>query len=172
MVVCAAGPATDVATLVQAAREAAWTVNVLATPAALSFLDLPSLEDLSGFPIRAQARDPATPRDKAVPTTTAILIAPATFNTINKLAAGIADNYALTIVAEAIGKGTPTVVVPFVNAALASRLAYRQSLNMLREEKVQIIEGNDDNWLPHPPGTGDQQQSKFPWLQALTAITR
>lgn len=58
---------------------------------------------------------------RTLPTTDTVIVAPATYNTINKLALGISDNYALGSLAEAIGRRTPIVVVPFVNAALAAR---------------------------------------------------
>jgi flavoprotein len=46
-------------------------------------------------------------------------VAPVTDNTVNKLALGIADTYALTVLVEAIGRGVSVVIVPFVNTALA-----------------------------------------------------
>src|SRR5258707_3324652 len=39
-----------------------------------------------------------------------LLVAPCSFNSLNKLAAGIADNLALSVTAEAIGRGTPVIV--------------------------------------------------------------
>jgi flavoprotein len=58
----------------------------------------------------------------------AILVAPATYNTINKWAEGISDTYALGIPAEAIGLEVPIVVLPFVNTALAGRAPFRRSV--------------------------------------------
>ena len=96
-----------------------------------------------------------------------MIIAPATYNTVNKLALGIADNYALTSVAELIGRGVPTVVVPFVNAALAARTPFQRSMSALREEGVRILSGPDDEWEPHPPGTGADRRALFPWRAAF-----
>ena len=39
-----------------------------------------------------------------------VLFAPCSFNSLNKLAHGIADNLALSVVAEAIGSSTPVIV--------------------------------------------------------------
>lgn len=167
VVVCGAGPAADVPVLVEIARAAGWAVNVIATPAALSFLDLGQLERLSGTPVRFKPRNPGEPRDRSGGTPDAIVVAPATFNTINKLATGIADNYALTVLAEVVGVGTRVVVVPFVNAALAGRAPYRRSIDMLRAEGVRVVEGPDDGWLPHPPGTGETHRHRFPWRHAF-----
>ena len=41
-----------------------------------------------------------------------VLFAPCGFNSLNKLADEIADNLALSVVAEAIGRGTPVIVGP------------------------------------------------------------
>ena len=41
-----------------------------------------------------------------------VIVAPCSFNSLNKLAGGIADNLALSLTAEAIGRGTPVIVAP------------------------------------------------------------
>lgn len=169
VVVCAAGPASDVAMVIRPAQAAGWTVNVIATPASVSFLDIAALERLTGSPVKSQPRDPSVARDPSVGKSNAFLVAPATFNTINKLAIGIADTYALTVLAEAIGSRTPVVLVPFVNSAFASRLPYQNALVSLRREMVRIFVGEDDGWLPHPPGSSGSQQ-RFPWLRGLEAL--
>jgi hypothetical protein len=169
LVACAAGPATDIGTAVGLALGRDWTVSVVATPAAMSFVDGPELERLTGEPVRGEPRDPATRRRGR--RAGAILVAPATFNTINKLAAGIADNYAATLLAEAVGARVPMLIVPFVNEALASRMIYARSLQALRAEGVAILAGEDDGWLPHPPGTGEERRISFPWRLAVERIT-
>jgi hypothetical protein len=45
------------------------------------------------------------------------VVAPATVNTINKWAAGIADTLALGLLVEAYGKGLPIVALPYTNSA-------------------------------------------------------
>lgn len=54
----------------------------------------------------------------------AVIVAPATYNTINKWAAGASDNHALGVLAETFGLGIPVVVLPFVNSALAAHFAF------------------------------------------------
>lgn len=166
VLVCAAGPAGDVDRLIKAAHKRSWTVAVTATSEALDFLDIPALERLTGFEVRssyvASDRHP-----RVVSAVDALLVAPATFNTVNKLALGIADTYALSSVAELIGRGIPTVVVPFVNAALASRAPFRRSVEMLRLEGVRVVLGPEDDWQPHPAGAGAAQRDRFPWEYAL-----
>jgi glycerol dehydrogenase-like iron-containing ADH family enzyme len=100
----------------------------------------------------------------------AVIIAPATYNTINKLAWGINDTYALNVATEAIGRGTPTAVLPFVNTALAARHPFQRALEALRDEGVHVLHG-PDQWMPHPPGTGDSRLDAFPWRTALNAVS-
>jgi phosphopantothenoylcysteine synthetase/decarboxylase len=171
LVVCGAGPAADAGILIQLAQEQSWTVTVTATQAALSFIDLMELEQLTGVSVRTgYGQSQGSQRD--IRPVDALIIAPATYNTINKLASGIADTYVLTSVAEVLGRRAPAVVVPFVNAALASRHPFQSSVARLRAEGVRVIQGSDDDWEPHTPGFGDRQRAEFPWPTALEAITR
>ena len=91
----------------------------------------------------------------------AILVAPATYNTICKWAQGISDTYALGVLAEATGLGVPTVVRPFVNTALASRAPFRRSVESLRAEGVTILFG-PGGVQPHPPRTGGNLVDTYP----------
>src|SRR5689334_4052936 len=112
IVACGAGPATALNTCVKLAQDRGWTVQVTATPAALDFFDAAAIEEQTDSPVRSQYAKPGAPRS-LVPD--AILVAPATYNTINKWAQGISDTYAPGILAEATGLGVPVVVLPFVN---------------------------------------------------------
>ncbi|MGN9777435.1 flavoprotein [Micromonospora sp. H33] len=171
IVVCGAGPAADVAQLITAATQGSWTTTVTATPSALDFIDAQAIERLTEQPVRSTYRSsPGTRR--SLPAADALIIAPATYNSINKIALGIADNYALTTVAELIGRQVPTVVVPFVNAALAARAPFQRAVADLRNERVRVLLGADEGWEPHPPGTGDSRQRDFPWATAFDAVTR
>jgi Flavoprotein len=82
VIVCAAPPAAHVQDLVKLAQAAGWEVAVTATPEALAFLDAPLLEAITGFPVRHRWREPDEP--ESVPEANAIVVAPATFNTINR----------------------------------------------------------------------------------------
>jgi phosphopantothenoylcysteine decarboxylase/phosphopantothenate--cysteine ligase len=68
-----------------------------------------------------------------------VLVAPCSFNSLNKLAAGIADNLALSVTAEAIGRGTPVLVAPSLNAPLLRHPRAVSSIATLREWGVSII---------------------------------
>ncbi|MFC3499651.1 flavoprotein [Micromonospora krabiensis] len=166
IVVCGADPAAEVSKLVRAAQSQSWTAAVTATPSAMNFIEPQSLESLTGHPVRSTYQSsPGTRR--SLPATDALVIAPATYNSINKIALGLADNYAMTSVAELIGRQVPTVIVPFVNAALAARAPFRHAVANLRDEGVRVLLGPDDQWEPHPPGSGNEQQKAFPWTVAF-----
>ncbi len=99
----------------------------------MEFIEPQPLGSLTGYPVRSTYRSsPGTGR--SLPATDAVVIAPATYNSINKIALGLADNYAMTSVAELIGRQVPTVVVPFVNTALAARAPFRHAVASLRDE--------------------------------------
>jgi phosphopantothenoylcysteine synthetase/decarboxylase len=162
VIVCAAGPAAEVGRLVELAQQRGWDVQIVATPAALDFIDVPALETQTGRVVRSRYRKPSEPKP---PRPDAIIVAPATYNTINKWAAGISDTYALGLLAEAPGLGIPTVALPFVNVALGGRRAFRRSVDELRSEGARIFQSE-----AHPAGEGADQIDTFPWLLAIDAI--
>jgi len=168
VVVCGAGPTTAIGTLVRLALERGWTVQVVATPAALEFFDPAAVEQLTGNPVRSQYSKPGSPRSR-IPD--AIIVAPATYNTVNKWAQGTSDTYALGVLAEMTGMDTPIVVLPFVNSALAGRVAFRRSVETLRSEGVRILLG-PGGFEPHPPRTGAGRTDAFPWHLALDEVGR
>lgn len=118
------------------------------------------------MPVRSTYQRPGQPRSRPPD---AIIVAPATYNTINKWASGISDTYALGILAESLGAGLPVVVLPFVNAALASRQPFRRSVDNLRREGARILLG-PRGFEPHPPRTGGERIGSFPWHLALDAV--
>jgi len=164
--VCAAGPAGQVGTLITAARNQRW--QMVATPAAPSFIDEAALAVQDRAPSASEYRSPRDPRRS--PPVDGVVVAPATFNTINKLAAGTADNYALSVLAECIGSGVPVVVLPFINSALAARVPLRASVAALRAEGVRVLLG-PGGFEPHPPRSSDARVADFPWTLALSEIT-
>jgi phosphopantothenoylcysteine synthetase/decarboxylase len=77
-----------------------------------------------------------------------VLVAPCSFNTVNKLAAGIADNLALSVTAEAIGRGTPVLVAPSLNAPLQRHPRYARSVAELRAWGVRVIDPVESRLAP------------------------
>lgn len=150
LIACAAGPASALGTIAGLAVERQWDVQVVATPSALAFFDRAQIERQTGKQVKSEYSTPGAARSR-IPA--AMIVAPATYNTINKWALGISDTYALGVLAELTGMGIPVVVLPFVDSALASRSPYQRSVASLRAEGVQILYG-PDSISPHPPRTG------------------
>ncbi|MEU7860305.1 flavoprotein [Nonomuraea sp. NPDC049141] len=166
VIVCAAGPAGDVGRLVGLAQGEGWIVQIIATPAALAFIDGPALERQTGRPVLSQYRRPDEPK---APRADAIIVAPATYNTVNKFAQGIADTYALGLLSEAPGLGIPVVVVPFVNSALAARAPFVRSMEDLRAEGVRVV-FEPGQFEPDAPSSGDDLIDAYPWKRALDEL--
>jgi phosphopantothenoylcysteine decarboxylase/phosphopantothenate--cysteine ligase len=68
-----------------------------------------------------------------------MLVAPCTFNTFNKLAHGIADNLATSMIADALGAGCPIFIVPAMNHGLWNHPQTRESLQRLTAWGCHII---------------------------------
>jgi Flavoprotein len=168
VIVCGAGPATAIGTLIKLAQDRDWTIQVIATPAALGFFDQAAIEQQTGNPVKSEYSKPGSPRSQI---SDAIIVAPATYNTINKWALGISDTYALGVLAEITSLDVPIVVLPFVNSALASRSPFRHSVESLRAEGVRVLLG-PGGFEPHPPRTGGTLVDSYPWHLALDEVDR
>ena len=83
VVVCAAPPASEAHELVKLAQAAGWEVCVISTPEAMHWIDPAWLATLTGYDVRSEYR--AADEAKSLPDADAIAVAPATFNTVNKV---------------------------------------------------------------------------------------
>src|SRR5690606_27757725 len=99
------------------------------------------------------------------------IVAPATFNTINKLAIGIADNYALDVVNEAVRLGLPVAILPFVNSAHVARKPFQRSVELLRQKGVLVSIGTE-LVEPHKAKGVEVKMGEFPWKEALARIDK
>jgi Phosphopantothenoylcysteine synthetase/decarboxylase len=169
LVPCGAGPASEVGRLVALAQHEGWSVHVIPTAAAVEhFLDVPAVRTLTGNPVRTAYRT-GSGSDR-LPPADAVIVAPATYNTINKWAAGISDTYPLSVLAEITGMGTlPIAVLPFVNTALAGNPVFGESVARLRAAGVTVLYG-PGGFTPHAPRTGGAQFAAYPWHLALEAV--
>lgn len=84
-----------------------------------------------------------------------VVISPCTFNTLNKLAAGITDNLALSIAAQAIGRGVPLVVAIAVNTPLWTHPRTQESAATLRKWGCTVLDpvATDDTLTMVSPET-------------------
>jgi hypothetical protein len=167
VVVCGAGPAPEVGRLITEAQGRGWDPWIVPTSAAVDFLDIPALQELTGHVIRARYRRPG--EGGKLPPADAVIVAPATYNTINKWAAGIADTFALGLLAELTPVGIPIAVLPFVNASLAANRVFARSVAELRASGVTVLLG-DGAFVPHLAGQGGTRIASFPWNLTLDAV--
>ncbi|MEK6933421.1 MAG: class II aldolase/adducin family protein [Nanoarchaeota archaeon] len=76
---------------------------------------------------------------EALPLEDMVLVAPCTFNTLNKIAGGIADTYPLTIAATAIGAGRNVVIAPAMNGDLWYHPIMQESRKKLEQWGCKIV---------------------------------
>jgi phosphopantothenoylcysteine decarboxylase/phosphopantothenate--cysteine ligase len=138
--------------LVRLATAAGHVVRVVQTPTSQRFVGAASFEALTGAPVLSSEfeRDPARgafPGEQP-PTHDALshlalvdnaeiyLIAPASANTLAKLAHGLADNLLTSC---ALAATCPMVVAPAMNNHMYEHEATRANLRILRERGVEIV---------------------------------
>ena len=138
-IACAASSATLVPNFVMQAQAVGWNVCVITTPQGTKFLDIPLVEQVTGYPVRSEYKRPEEP--DILPRAGAIVVFPATFNTVNKWALGISDTLATGILCEYTGLRMPIVTVPCfrTGGGLDGHPAFFRSLQMLRDYGVRVL---------------------------------
>src|SRR3954468_9880017 len=143
--------------LVRLATGEGHAVRVIQTPTSLKFVGRATFEGITGGPVlvdefeRDPARgafpgDPAPDHDpishlEVVRRADVFVIAPASANTIAKLAHGLADNL---LTSAALAAQCPLVIAPAMNSAMYENPATQANLEKLRARGVQVMQ----------PGTG------------------
>jgi phosphopantothenoylcysteine decarboxylase / phosphopantothenate---cysteine ligase len=124
--------------------QAGCDVQTVATHGALQFVGPATLEGLTGRPVETDTFAPRSQMDHIhlVRWADVIVLCPATANTINRLAAGVADDLVGTMfLAHDFTK--PYVVVPAMNAAMYQHPATAASLDRLRGWGLEILDPDD-----------------------------
>jgi phosphopantothenoylcysteine decarboxylase / phosphopantothenate---cysteine ligase len=148
--------------LVRLATGAGHAVRVVQTPASRRFVGAASFEALTGAPVLVSEfeRDPARgafpgqpPPDheplshlELVANAEVYAIAPASANTIAKLAAGLADNLLSSC---ALAADCPLVIAPAMNNRMYEHPATRANLETLRERGALIVEPDSGRLASH-----------------------
>ena len=151
--------------LVRLATGAGHSVRVIQTPASLNFVGRATFEGVTGAPVLVEefdadpARgafpgDPAPDHDpishlELVARADVLLVAPASANTIAKLAAGLADNL---LTSAALATTAPLVVAPAMNSRMYEHPATQGNLELLRSRGARVVD----------PGSG-RLASKGEW---------
>jgi phosphopantothenoylcysteine synthetase/decarboxylase len=138
------------------------TVIAIPTPNAARVVAPRELADIDGVQVVQSYFDlgirPRPPRG-------VVLFAPLSFNSLNKLAHGIADNLALSLAAEAIGRKTPVVVGPSLNAPLLAHPEAQASLERLAGWGVVVVPPYDDGSGPRLAASEDLLDAVRPWVR-------
>jgi phosphopantothenoylcysteine synthetase/decarboxylase len=165
----AAPPVFDIANVIRHLQTRGFDVCLGLTPTANRWLgdQLPALAELTGHPVRSEYKFPGEP--DVWPKADVILVAPATFNTVNAWALGITREFVVGVVAEGIGKGIPIAVMPCVNAAYVQHCQFERSVAELRAMDVEVLYG-EGGFVPNQPGQGKPKE--YPWGVALDAVER
>lgn len=116
-------------------------VQCVVTPSALNFIGAATLEGLSGRPVLLDSFEKGNMMSHISLTKWADLtiLAPASGNTINKLASGIADNL-VTSLFLAHDRKKPYLVAPAMNTAMMVHPATQDSLRKLKSWGVIVLE--------------------------------
>src|SRR3954463_8345032 len=160
--------------LVRLATGAGHSVRVIQTPASLNFVGRATFEGVTGAPVLvdefeadpARGAFPGDPESDHSPISHLELvaradvfaIAPASANTLAKLAGGHADNL---LTSAALACRRPLIVAPAMNDAMYEHPATQANLATLRGRGVEVLEpgvgalGSPGEWgvgrLPEPP---------------------
>ena len=143
--------------LVRLATAAGHAVRVVQTPASLQFVGRATFEGVTGAPVLVDEFEPdpargAFPGDPApdedpishlelVARCDVLVVAPASANTLAKLAHGLADNL---LTSAALASTAPLVVAPAMNSHMYEHAATQANLELLRSRGARIVD----------PGTG------------------
>ena len=171
IVACAAGGIEDLEdALIRPLREIGHQVTLTATPTAHAWLrvsgDVRSIEELTGHSVRSEPRLPG--EESPHPAPDVIVCAPATANTVAKLALGIADNQALTLLCENVAT-KPMVVFPRINAGHARQPAWAEHVKALESAGVHLVYGADV-WPLYEPRQAPPGRS-LPWEAIVERTT-
>jgi phosphopantothenoylcysteine synthetase/decarboxylase len=139
------------------------TVIALPTPNASRTIAGRELADVAGAQVVESYFDLAIrPR----PPRGVVLFAPCSFNSLNKLAHGIADSLALSVVAEAIGRRTPVIVGPSLNQPLLDHPQAQAALRLLPTWGIEIVPPVDAGEGPRLAPTAVLLDAVRPYLRA------
>ncbi len=112
-------------------------VRVMLSGGAAQFVSEIGFEALSGFRVLSDKNSEPLDHINWARWADAILVAPASANTINKMATGIAD---CVFMQTLLAAKTPIIIAPAANEAMLNNFATKKNLAFLKENKIFIVE--------------------------------
>ncbi len=145
-------------------------VTVVPTEDALRFVGLPTWEAISRHPVTTSVHDDVSQvRHVALgKRADLVIVAPATANTIAKMAAGIADNLVGTTL---LATAAPVVIAPAMHAEMWDHPATRENIRTLRSRGVVIVGPGDGELAGGDSGAGRMSEPEEIAEAALRTVT-
>ncbi|TAL40643.1 MAG: bifunctional phosphopantothenoylcysteine decarboxylase/phosphopantothenate--cysteine ligase CoaBC [Salinibacterium sp.] len=144
-------------------------VNVVATPNALKFVGRPTLEAISHRPVHSDLYEGVTEVRHVFIGQAAdlIVVAPATANTIAKLAAGLADDLLGNTI---LASTAPLVIAPAMHTEMWENPATQANIAALRERGVVIVGPDSGQLTGADVGPGRMAEPEAIVAAALRAV--
>ena len=145
------------------------SVHVVATPAALRFVGRPTLEAISRNPVRTDLYEGvAEVRHVAIgQSADLIVVAPATANTIAKLAAGLADDLLGNTI---LASTAPLVIAPAMHTEMWNNPATAHNVQTLRNRGVIVVGPGVGRLTGSDSGAGRMEEPDVIVAAALEAL--
>ncbi|SDQ77673.1 flavoprotein [Actinopolyspora saharensis] len=160
----AAPPVRELAEPVGLLRRAGWDVCVVLTPTAADWVDGEELAEQSGRPVRVHPRMPS--EQDPLPKADAVLVAPVTFNSLNKVATGVSDTLAVSLVNELLAGEVSITLAPCVKSVLRRHPAYPVNIRLLADAGVRLLDSDSLT------SRGTDGLATFDWNTAITEFLR
>ena len=153
-------------TLLRQLREAGHDVTVVPTPNALEFVGRVTWEALSGHPVRTSVFADAdeVPHVRLGREADLVVVAPATADLLAKMAAGIADDLATTLL---LATDKPVLAAPAMNVRMWQHAATRRNVATLRGDGVMVFEPDEGAMA-----CGEYGPGRLPEPSAILAAIR
>ena len=126
-------------------QAAGWDVCLLATERALHWFDVDGAVELTGHAIQSAMR--VYPEPLFQPRGDKMVVAPAGFNTINKIALGLADDMVSGLACEAIARSVPLTIEPQMSDGFSNHPIFAESIQRLTDAGVDFV-WHDDSIRP------------------------
>lgn len=138
--VCAGIAAYKSPSIVRQFKDLGAEVRVVLTPATTNFVSLITFQAVSGYPVSEslwdRSDDAAMRHIELARWATQIIVAPATANTIARLAHGQADDLLTTLI---LASRAPVSLVPAMNHAMWTHPATQSNVDLLRTRGIDIL---------------------------------
>ena len=130
---------------IRAEQHDGWAVCLIATERSLHWFDPAEAERVSGHPIQSRMR--VYPQPLFTPLGDRMVVAPAGFNTINRIALGLADDMVTGLACEAIARGVPLTIEPQMSDGFSNHPIFAESIERLEAAGVTFV-WHDDSIRP------------------------